>query len=213
MYFSAVCGVTGIYSIRVDEYIYIGQASNMYRRWSEHISRLRRNKHGNNFLQNVYNKYGESALSFAIIDETLERDLTPSEQWYLDTLKMFHPNDKIMNLAPVAGSQLGIKRSAETKALMRAAKLGYKHSAESRANMSAAKLGVKHSAESIAKNRASKLGRNAKTYNLILLAPDGERYGPINNIAAFAREHGLHHSHMHKVITGKRKSHKGWRLD
>ena len=80
---------------------------------------------------------------------------------------------------------------------MRAASLGRTFSAEHRANMSAAKLG-----------NTSRV----KTYDIIILAPDGLQYGPINNIAAFAREHGLDQSNMHKVVSGKLKTHKGWRL-
>ena len=180
MDFSELVGVIGIYAIRIQDYIYIGQASNMYMRWSNHTSMLRRNKHENNFMQNVYNKYGEIALSFFIIDETLGSDLTPSEQWYLDTLKMFYPNGKILNIAPAAGSCLGIKRSDETRAKLSAAHLG-------------------------------KTNR-AKTHNIILLAPDGAQHGPIHNLDAFSREHGLNRGNMHNVITGKAKSCKGWRL-
>jgi len=180
MDFSDVCGVVGIYSIRVQDYIYIGQASNMRLRWSNHIRMLRRNKHDNNFLQNVYNKYGESALSFSIIDETPKEDLISAEQGYLDIIRMFYPNDKILNLAPVAGSNLG-----------------FKHSAESRANMSVARLGNTNS---------------AKTHDIILLAPDGARHGPINNLRAFACKHGLNKGNIHNVVTGKVKSCKGWIL-
>ena len=201
MDFSDVCGVMGIYAIRIQDYIYIGQAQDMYIRWSGHISMLRRNKHCNNFMQNVYNKYGESALSFSIIDETSVSDLTPSEQWYLDTLKMFHPNDKILNLAPVAGSNLGTRRSDATRAKMRAAMLGKN-------------LGVKLSAEHRAKIRAANLGNTSrvKTYDIIFLAPDGVQHGPITNLAAFAREHGLHHSRVYSVVSGKAKSCNGWCL-
>jgi len=156
---------------------------------------LRRKAHKNKYMQSVYNKYGESALSFSIIDETSISDLTPSEQWYLDTLKLFHPNDKILNLAPVVGSTLGMKHSVETKAIMRSAKLNM--SGESRANMSAGQLGNTN---------------RAKTHNIIILAPDGAQHGPITNISAFSREHGLDWSSIGKVITGKRKSHKGWCL-
>jgi len=195
MDFSELVGVIGIYAIRIQDYVYIGQASDIYRRWIAHLSGLRRNKHCNKFLQSVFNKYGESALYFSIIDETLKSDLTPSEQWYLDTLKMFHPNDKILNLAPVAGSKLGVKHSDEAKAKMRAASLNM--SAETKAKISTAKLG----------NTS-----RAKTHNIILLAPSGARHGPITNIAAFSRKHGLNTGGIHSIVTGKRKSHNGWRL-
>jgi hypothetical protein len=39
--------------------------------------------------------------------------------------------------------------------------------------------------------------------------PEGQRV-IITNLVAFCREHGLHPAHMHGLISGKRKSHKGW---
>jgi len=197
MDFSAVKNLTGIYSIRVQDYIYIGQASNMYMRWSGHLSKLRLNKHENNFMQRIFNKYGESAFTFEIVDETTKDDLISAEQGYLDIIRMFYPKAKILNLAPVAGSQLGFKHSAASKANMSAAKLGKNHSAEHRAKISAARLG-----------NTSRV----KTYDIILLAPSGERHGPITNLKAFSIEHGLNTCNIHSVVTGKRKAHKGWRL-
>jgi group I intron endonuclease len=40
--------------------------------------------------------------------------------------------------------------------------------------------------------------------------PDGQRV-IINNLQAFCRENGLHSVHMRHLISGRRKSHKGWR--
>ena len=39
--------------------------------------------------------------------------------------------------------------------------------------------------------------------------PDGQRV-TITNLVAFCREHGLHVVHMHNLISGQRRSHKGW---
>lgn len=43
---------------------YIGSSKNMYRRWSQHKNKLKNNKHPNNYLQNIYNKYGKDCLIF-----------------------------------------------------------------------------------------------------------------------------------------------------
>lgn len=48
----------------------------------------------------------------------------------------------------------------------------------------------------------------AKTYSGFV-SPSGEHV-VINNLHAFCREHGLHPVHMHELVNGKRKSHKGW---
>ncbi len=48
-----------------------------------------------------------------------------------------------------------------------------------------------------------------KTYTGFL-TPDGQSAGPITNLAAFCREHGLTAVRMHQVRSGRRRSHKGW---
>lgn len=47
-----------------------------------------------------------------------------------------------------------------------------------------------------------------KTY-VGFINPDGQRT-IINNLQSFCREHELEPTHMHELISGKRKSHKGW---
>lgn len=47
-----------------------------------------------------------------------------------------------------------------------------------------------------------------KAYNGFL-NPAGQRVA-ITNLKGFCREHDLHPVHMHELISGKRKSHKGW---
>jgi group I intron endonuclease len=47
-----------------------------------------------------------------------------------------------------------------------------------------------------------------KTY-IGFINPDGQRV-TIVNLKAFCLEHGLHPVHMHQLISGQRKSHKGW---
>jgi hypothetical protein len=69
------------------------------------------------------------------------------------------------NILPVAGSSLGLKHSAETKAKMSAARIGCIVSAETKAKLSATKKGnqyakgLQHSAETIAKLSAARKGR------------------------------------------------------
>lgn len=49
---------------------------------------------------------------------------------------------------------------------------------------------------------------DCKTYNGFI-NPDGEKV-VITNLAAFCRENNLSYVHMHNIISGVRKSHKGW---
>lgn len=47
--------------------IYIGQAKRTRNRWNAHLCDLRKNKHGNTYLQRAFNKYGEDNFEFLIM--------------------------------------------------------------------------------------------------------------------------------------------------
>lgn len=137
--------VSGIYKIQSSLFpnkIYIGSAINIYRRWSQHFSDLKRNKHSNSKLQNHYNKYGVEDLQCSIILYGCKKDeLIIIEQYFLDFYIPF------FNICKIAGSNLGLhwKLSEESKAnIAKASKgrksaLGYKHTMESKLKMSISK--------------------------------------------------------------------------
>ena len=53
----------------------------------------------------------------------------------------------------------------------------------------------------------------SKVYqDFLLQAPDGTTYSKIECLMEFCRNKGIHYQHMGDVLTGKRKSHKGWHL-
>jgi len=54
-------------------------------------------------------------------------------------------------------------------------------------------------------------GGNIKSYPIIV-DPEGNLYPAGTNLAAFCREHDLPVNSMYRVIRGKRRQHKGWRL-
>lgn len=51
-----------------------------------------------------------------------------------------------------------------------------------------------------------------RTYNVVLIAPDGTEHGPITGLAKLCRDNGLQLTNIVKMIKGGRKSHKGWKL-
>lgn len=67
----------GIYKIInvVNNKFYVGSAVNFSRRKTRHFSELRTNKHNNSKLQNAWNKYGEQAFVFAIVEEVQDKAL------------------------------------------------------------------------------------------------------------------------------------------
>lgn len=101
-----------IFSVLFPERIYIGSAVDMNKRRNSHFTKLDNNIHPNNKLQNHFNKYGD--LMFSVIEEVEEPEkLVEREQYYIDTL---NPH---FNLCKIAWSQLGMKRSEESKQKMR----------------------------------------------------------------------------------------------
>ncbi len=130
--------LSGIYKIQSKihaERYYIGSAINIKRRWSEHRKNLKNNKHVNPKLQNSYNKYGKYDLDFMIIELCSPELLIQQEQYYINELKPW------FNCSPTAGSQLGMKRSEESKAKMRKKRMPF--SEEWKLNLSKGKLGIK----------------------------------------------------------------------
>lgn len=62
---------TGVYKITntISGDFYIGSARiSFHKRWSKHKWQLRTNKHPNKHMQNSWNKYGETAFNFSILE-------------------------------------------------------------------------------------------------------------------------------------------------
>jgi len=105
--------MTGIYKIKnmINGRIYIGSAINFPRRVTQHVSSLNTNKHHSKYLQNSWNKYGEHNFIFGLIEQVEDSgELIVREQYWMDTLNPEY------NICPTAGSRLGSKSTAETKA-------------------------------------------------------------------------------------------------
>lgn len=106
---------TGVYKIlnTVNGNFYIGSTAwNLRRRWGIHRRSLLENKHPNQHLQYAWNKYGELAFVFEIVEECVPSQCLIREQHYIDTLKPSY------NILTIAGSVRGYKHSAATKRLI-----------------------------------------------------------------------------------------------
>ncbi len=177
----------GIYKITCapTKKIYIGSAVNLQQRKATHSSDLRLNKHCNAYLQRAWNKYGERHFTFEVLELVLIPELlTAREQYWLDTLRPF--GKKGYNLAPIAGSTLGLKFSPEARERSSQAKLGHKHTPERieknrQAQMGNKRaLGYKHAPEDVERMRQSKQGKkNTLEHNEnIRLARIGLKFSP-----------------------------------
>lgn len=103
-----ISGIYKIQSIIKPERVYIGSAVNLSERWRHHLNDLKLEKHGNNRLQNHYNKYGISDLCFSILLGCDKKDLLKTEQYFIDSYNPY------FNICKLAGSRLGMKHSPKS---------------------------------------------------------------------------------------------------
>jgi group I intron endonuclease len=161
----------GIYTITntLTGRIYVGQTARTFRiRWENHLSALNLGKHTAVRLRRSWARDGADAFVFAVQEIVpcppgmsaidYRQLLCDREQHWIDTLGAYGP--KGFNVAPVAGSSLGHKHSAETRANM---SLGQRKrgpvTAETRAKLSAVRKGKPKSPEHTAKISAAQKGK------------------------------------------------------
>jgi group I intron endonuclease len=93
---------------------YVGSVGRSFElRWKEHLRVLRKGKHHSILLQRAWSKHGEDAFEFRVEEATLPEHAVACEQVFIDFRKSADPKHGF-NVAPAAGSQLGIKRSEAT---------------------------------------------------------------------------------------------------
>lgn len=130
--------------------VYIGSTINFELRKRTHIRTLNSDTHFNRYLQNSWNKYGESAFIFEIIECTLNTDiLIAREQFYMDSYKSYNRNIGY-NINKLADSSLGRRVSEETKE-----KIRQKHLKANRKGVNSHQWGRKHTKET--KDKISKI--------------------------------------------------------
>lgn len=111
----------GIYKFtsKTTNKIYIGSAKNLRKRFVQHKSNLKLNKHHSIHFQNAYNKYGEVDFIYEILENIDDvNELLIREQYYLDNLLFAQDyinkvNNKFLelgyNINPTSSNRLGSK--------------------------------------------------------------------------------------------------------
>ena len=131
---------SGVYIIRnsVNGKVYVGSAANFWKRYQKHANNLKNQNHHCAPLQRFAAKYGADKLRFEVLELTqLEKQaLIECEQKWIDCLRCCD-RESGFNLAPVAGSTLGVKHSEES----RAARVGKRLSEETKRRLSEAHKG------------------------------------------------------------------------
>jgi len=173
---------------------YVGSSVDIQQRWRQHQGLLRRGKHDNPHLQCAWDKYGETAFEWCIIEEVHdEARLLEQEQYWLDRF-LENPN-ACYNIATTAGPGGTLSEEHKRKigeAMMgKQNYLGYRHTDETRRKISEAQ---------------------AEPYPALRYRETGEVIPAGRNLARLCGERNLSQGAMNDVKNGKRKSHKGWRL-
>ncbi len=108
--------MNGIYKIenKVNHKVYVGKSKDITHRWSEHKWALKNNRHINRTLQNAWNKYGESAFDFSVVEEC-EDDVTSERE--IHYVKVYHAfvEDGGYNLTRGGDGGVGHRLSDEMK--------------------------------------------------------------------------------------------------
>lgn len=108
--------LSGIYTIThvSSGRVYVGSAINIYQRWSSHRSSFNKeNGKGTPYLRQVWRKHGADAFRFDIVELVDDKSrLIEREQYWINYYGSAN-RDKGFNIAPKAGSLLGIKQSQE----------------------------------------------------------------------------------------------------
>lgn len=178
---------SGIYAIVniLNDKIYVGSTIKFKSRWSNHRTELNRNIHSNIFLQRSWNKYGEENFIFVILECVwFYGNLIDREQFWIDELNAC--NDKFgYNIRPRAESNLGIKRSAETRAKISAVQIGKKLSEEHKIKIGLGNKGKIVSEETKARMSVAQTGKKmVESQSIAITAAnkrrEGTKYNKIN---------------------------------
>lgn len=109
-----------VYSIRhvVSKKQYIGSTINSKKRFSYHLSQLRRGCHGNVHLQRAFDKYGEDQFEFSVIEECDNTDLLRREAYWIEHYDATSRANGYNMTSNTTMPRLGIRHTNESKEKM-----------------------------------------------------------------------------------------------
>ena len=159
--------MSGIYSITntVNGKRNIGQSMDIRNRWNGHRGQLRRGFHPNRHLQAAWNKHGEDAFVFEVLEHCAPENLDEAES---RLIAAYRTTDRAHGYNMMGGGHAP-RHSEESRRRMSIAKLGKKsgpHSEHTKMLMRVAKLGKPgHPQSEATKAKISKAFRGSKSPN------------------------------------------------
>lgn len=155
--------ISGVYEIVLvaDGRRYIGSAIDIHERWRRHKKDLRGGRHHSTHLQRAWDKYGEDAFQFCVIEKcsSKKEEILQVEQAYLNK---FNPE---FNSCKLATSPLGIKHSQGTRAKVSAAAKRMWESQEHRAKHAEAMAKASQAIRETALSQSGLRSERAKNHN------------------------------------------------
>ena len=227
----------GIYCIKCahTNKTYVGSATNIKKRWWRHRKDLREKKHHNKYLQRAWNKYGEGAFSFDILEWVKSKyNLKTREQYWIDTLNSHHSangfneckeayttagrpcSERCKNLKakewtvkPPNGTEFTIKNLNAFCYKTQLNRGCMKNVAQGIANHHKGWCCRKGDMNHEEWQQLRELHQLKKCRKCLFTSPTGEQYVEIG-LGAFCRKHALTVPLMRAVAIGKQRHHKGW---
>ncbi len=200
---------------------YIGSAVDLRARWYRHRLALRRGRHVNCHLQQAWNAYGEESFAFTVLEYVEASDLLRSEQAWMDRTGCTdrRVGFNIFDTAGSPGAMFAqvwegfVDPSGNEVSIINLHAFCRQHGLDypSMFRLAAGESKLK-SYKGWTHRNSRRQREYVKTYEGFI-DPEGQPAGPITNLAAFCREHGLDKTHMVAVAHGRICSHRGWTCD
>lgn len=210
----------GIYQIRckANGKIYIGSAVNLRARWDLHRHSLNIKQHYNPHLQSAWNLHGEESFEFSVLQYVDQSQLLTTEQMWIERTGCTDGaiGFNIRSYATSGGEGVGLTWEGFRDPDGNAVNITNLHDFCRRKGLDFPSM------HRLAKGRSRLKSYKGWTHvNSVrrrefikthegFVDPDGRPVGPIRNLAAFCRAHGLDDTHMAAVASGRIVSHRGW---